>query len=405
MILKEMIQANRIFSRHLFQLVTVLCLLVPMATLAGPRDQAFTLYKRLTGIHPSPEDLNAMADLISQGKAEEAAQIAMSHTAFYNITLRNFAAPLTNSEASAVVPLNDGIAMAIGIVKDNRPFTEILTARDMYVANEGLVEQAYQKDEDEAEDHFAQLENTGAPLHESLRSVPQSQFHSGEAAGILTTQSFGKSFLLMGTNRRMFAQGLVRNFWCSEIEEIQDVSMPMNFIRRDVDRAPGGSTSVFMNKCVGCHSLMDAMVNAFNYFDYSNNQGLVYRERGDGTDGVSGNGIQRKTTRNGNVYPDGYVPQDDRWVYVGNQSTAGTFDKFGWSGNFTGRGVHSLATAFAQSRGFSQCMAKRVFKQVCLKKDDVNDKGLIELLTRRFEQNQYDLKDLYVATATRCMGE
>ena len=41
---------------------------------------------------------------------------------FYNVTLKNFAAPWTNRDQSVFVPLNDYIATVIGMIRDDRAF-------------------------------------------------------------------------------------------------------------------------------------------------------------------------------------------------------------------------------------------------------------------------------------------
>ena len=54
---------------------------------------------------------------------------------FYNVTLRNFAAPMTNKAQSVFVPLNDYTATIIGMIRDNVPFNTVLSADLIYIGN------------------------------------------------------------------------------------------------------------------------------------------------------------------------------------------------------------------------------------------------------------------------------
>ena len=43
---------------------------------------------------------------------------------------------------------------------------------------------------------------------------------------------------------------------------------PPDRIRQDVSRSPGGDSRVFLNSCIGCHSGMDPMAQAFAYYNF-----------------------------------------------------------------------------------------------------------------------------------------
>src|SRR5579863_8147540 len=103
--------------------------------LAGPNEQAERLFGRITGSEPSAAVLAQMSSDISANNATGAAQLAMQDPAFYNVTLRNFAAPMTNVAQSVFVPLNDYTATIIGMVRDNVPFNTVLSADIVYVGN------------------------------------------------------------------------------------------------------------------------------------------------------------------------------------------------------------------------------------------------------------------------------
>jgi hypothetical protein len=84
-----------------------------------------------------------MASLISQNRPLEAADIATQASSFYNVTLKNFAAPWTNRDRSVFVPLNDYTATVIGMVKDNKPFNTLLSADILYVGKPSTGAPAY----------------------------------------------------------------------------------------------------------------------------------------------------------------------------------------------------------------------------------------------------------------------
>ena len=88
-----------------------------------------------------------------------------------------------------------------------------------------------------------------------------------------------QAFFVAGTNRAMFRFTLL-NHMCRDLEEIQDTARPPDRIRQDVSRSPGGDARLFLNNCVGCHSGMDPMAQAFAYYTFDEAQGrLVYAGR------------------------------------------------------------------------------------------------------------------------------
>jgi len=370
-----------------------------VSAFAGPREQAVTLHKRLTGVQPSAATLDQMASLISQGRTKEAAQIATTSRYFYDITVKSWAAPMTNIDQNPVVPLNDSVATVIGLVRDNIPFTNVLTGDLIYLgdATTNASISPYDISINGAKNHFASIEtlnaNSDQPIVSTLKQQVQSTITGvSDTAGIITTEAYGEAWIQAGTNRRVF-QSLVRNFWCSEMDGIHDTSIPGIRIRRDVTRVPGGSSALFQNKCLGCHGTMDAAIGGTAYFDFGNN-GIKY------TPGQ----VNGKMNRNSQEYPDGYVTTDDSWMFLGGYSATNSFGKIGWRGATSGNGLHSFATAFAVSRGFSDCMAKRVFRKVCVRDATPADEPTIQMLADKFEnQGNYNLKSLFEDTAILCM--
>ena len=95
-----------------------------LAAQAGSREQAKRLHDRLAGVPPTDAVLSTMQSSIDRGNSLDAAFTAMENSAFYNVTLKNFAAPWTNRDQTVFTPLNDYTATVIGMIRDDVPFTE-----------------------------------------------------------------------------------------------------------------------------------------------------------------------------------------------------------------------------------------------------------------------------------------
>ena len=103
---------------------------------AGPREQAKRIHDRLAGVPPSElvlQQMEAEVDQFQAGSAIDAAYRAMDNPNFYNITLKNFAAPWTNRAGDVFVPLNDYVATVVGMIRDDVPFNTLLSADIIYV--------------------------------------------------------------------------------------------------------------------------------------------------------------------------------------------------------------------------------------------------------------------------------
>ena len=102
---------------------------------AGPRERAKTIHDRLAGVPATEAVLDTMTLQIQGGSngVIAAAMTAMDNPGFATVTLKNFAAPWTNRDESAFVSLNDYTTLVIGMVINNQPFNEILTADRLYV--------------------------------------------------------------------------------------------------------------------------------------------------------------------------------------------------------------------------------------------------------------------------------
>ena len=97
------------------------------------RRQAKRIHDRLTGVPATNTAIDAMEILLSGDPtgsiaAQYAIDTAQNPNAryFYNVTLKNFAAPWTNEEQTVFTPLNDYTATVIGLVRDGADFRRIL---------------------------------------------------------------------------------------------------------------------------------------------------------------------------------------------------------------------------------------------------------------------------------------
>lgn len=379
---------------------------------AGAREQAKRIHDRIAGVPPSESVLDDMASDISSGNPLDAARTAMEDSAFYDVTLKNFAAPWTNEAMSKFVPLNDYIATVIGLVRDGEDFRKVLYDDVLYMGSSSLNLPNYSNSNN---DHYESLENSGASLKTNLVKVNQSTYNGlppSATAGVITSRASAKAFFSAGTNRAMFRFTLI-NHMCNDLEQVADVTLPPDRIRQDVSRSPGGDSRVFLNNCVGCHSGMDPMAQAFAYYDFEYDQNadpdgelgqLVYNAVGE-TDPETGSRVQAKYHINSATFEQGYVTPDDSWDNYWRQ---GANRSLGWDGTLpgSGSGAKSLGQEFAHSEAFAECQVEKVFENVCLRPpSDSADRSQIGSMVTSFSTQGYDLKQVFAESAVYCMGE
>ena len=397
-----------------FLLVAVLTISMMSPAQAGFREQAKRMHDRLAGVPPSDEVLLTMEGMLAAGNDHGAALEAMQNKNFYNITLKNFAAPWTNRDRSVFVPLNDYIATVIGMIRDDVPFNTLLSANLTYVGNTGPAPSRNNND------HYAQLErdNVDLSLRANLDGVAQSsiqQIPAPATAGVITSRAASKAFFIAGTNRAMFRFTMV-NHMCNDMEQLHDPKLPPDRIRQDVPRSPGGDSRLFLNNCVGCHTGMDPMTQAFAYYNYvpvgdTEAGELVYSATGPGPGGV----VQDKYFNNDLNFPQGYRTPDDRWdnywrgewLVDEQRFRTGQNDYLGFSDQLPGfgNGAKSLGEEIGNSRAFAACQVKKVFRSVCLRDPDLPDQGTVDTLTTEFMTSlNYSMKEVFAQTAAYCKG-
>jgi hypothetical protein len=374
---------------------------------AGPREQAKRIHDRLAGVPPTDAVLVSMetdVDPFQNSNPLAAAYTAMDDPNFYNVTLKNFAAPWTNRDQSVFVPLNDYIATVIGMIRDEVPFNTLLSADMLYVGAGGLPISGYSASSNQ---HYADMESQSLDLSDTgiLQQRVQSSLPGSvpgpATAGIITSRGAAEAFFIAGTNRAMFRFTMI-NHMCNDMEQVHDVALPPDRIRQDVSRSPGGDSRLFLNSCIGCHTGMDPMAGAFAYYNYNdpNNDGMTGNiEYTNGT-------VQPKYFNNEDNFPFGYVTTDDSWM---NYWREGQNQYLGWDSSLpgAGNGAKSFGMELGNSDAFASCQVKKVFRAVCLREpEDAGDRAQVTTMVSTFRAgNTYSMKRVFADAAVYCMGQ
>ncbi len=386
-------------------------LLTPVAASADSIDQAKRIHDRIAGVPPDPATLLDMRDDIDAGDALAAALTATDAPEFYSVTLKNFAAPWTNRERSVFVPLDDYIATVIGMVRDDVDFRLLLSGDILYTGS-GSGIPSYSLDNN---NHYEALEAAGTDLQANLQATTQSAvtgLPTEATAGIMTTRSAAKAFFIDGTNRAMF-RFTMWNHLCLDMEQVRDITRVPDRIRQDVSRSPGGDSRVFLNSCIGCHSGMDPLAQAFAYYDYEydvvndpdGQAGRINYNASGQTDPVTGTRVEEKYFNNALNFEHGFATPDDSWE---NYWRDGPNKLLGWDNSLDGfgNGAKSMGQELAHSQAFARCQVTNVFENVCLRPpQDGDDHQQIDAMTSSFQNNGYSLRRVFAESAVYCMGE
>lgn len=373
---------------------------------AGSREQAKRIHDRIAGVPPSASVLTDMQNDIGGGNALSAAYTAMNNPAFYNVTLKNLVTPWTNGEFDVFAPLNDYTATVIGMVRDDQDFRSILSANTVYVGNLNHPSMAgVPAYSTTSNAHYENMEISGADLSDNSVLIENSQTAvigtpAEATAGVMTTRAAAKAFFIDGTNRAMFRFTLL-NHLCNDMEQVKDTTRPSDRIRQDVSRSPGGDSRIFLNNCVGCHSGMDPMAQAFAYYDFVNTDD----EGSDGFMQYIGAVVDPKYHINSANFQYGFVTPDDSW---NNYWRSGpNAELLGWDPALPGggSGAKSMGQELAHSEAFAQCQVKKVFRAVCLRDAGEPDRSSFENIVSSFKQSGYNLKQVFAETAVHCMGD
>jgi hypothetical protein len=365
-------------------------------------NQAARMYNRIAGVPPSASVLASM----TQTDAVSAALMATQDPAFYNYTIRNLAAPWTNRDQSVFVPLNDYTATVVGMVRDNVPFNQLLSADMIYIANASATTAYSLPAYSPANNNLYQtMDDNNVDLSTSLTQTTQSSITgipTAATAGVMTTRGAAMAFFVNGTNRAMFRFTMM-NHLCNDLPLVMDTTRPPDRIRQDVTRSPGGVSTLFLTNCVGCHSGMDPMAQAFAYYNFT----YPASEIGATTWPVgqivyTAGQVQPKYTINNTNFPQGFVTPDDSW---NNRWRSGPNQVLGWgAGGGSGQGAKSLGVELESSQAFASCQVTRVFKDVCLRApSSAADVNAVNGMITSF-QSGYSLRQVFAASAAYCMG-
>jgi hypothetical protein len=419
---------------------------------ADSRTQAVRIYRRLAGVPPKPDAITSMTQLIDAGKLEAAARVAVDNGDFIDNGAKRLVGPLTDTFGNTQRILSYSTALMLGVIQEDVPFDQVLYSDSFYVGSPAItstdatprvlpppqyapalaVHFAYLDNNFLAQPQDAFLLNptnyddVSHPdlvqrimTHKFLTKIPQDGFFTYETtyeqpfamrppyAGILTAPDFGVSYLVAGTNRRPIKY-LMDRFLCQSLDQLMDVTLPDSWVRRDVDRSPGGDSRTYKRRCIGCHSGIDALAGAFAHLDSPNNIGKLYYYDNGQLSPCEQNSeyvpVVEKMNRNCQNYPAGHRVRDSSWV---NMWVTPKYASLGWRGATSGTDVKELGQMLARSEAFSNCMAERVFNYACLRSPDTAEEAKLKDIARVFESDMhYSMKSLIarVATEPTCMG-
>jgi hypothetical protein len=384
-----------------------LALLGGNAVAAPPSaNQATRMYNRIAGIPPTPSEL---AQMMAAADPVTAALIATQDPAFYNNTIRNMAAPWTNRDQSVFVPLNDYTATVVGMVRDDVPFNTLLSADLVYIAGSSATSTyglpAYSPANN---DLYQAMDDNNVDLSSKANLISSTQsaitgIPAAATAGVMTTRGAASAFFVNGTNRAMFRFTMM-NHLCDDLPTIMDTTRPPDRIRQDVTRSPGGVSSLFLTNCVGCHSGMDPMAQAFAYYNFSYPASEIGATAWPiGQIVYTAGQVQPKYSINNTNFPQGFVTPDDTW---NNRWRTGPNQVLGWSAALSGsgQGAKSLGVELESSQAFASCQVTRVFKDVCLRAPSSSaDVSQVTTMITSF-QTGYNLRQVFAQSAAYCMG-
>jgi len=405
--------------------------------------KAETLFNRLNGVRTAIDNptLFQMADLMDRGQNFEAAELATKDPyyghQFYNITVKEFATPMSTREENLGASLNDFVATIIGVTRDGIDARKLLTDNIVYAANSSKagVPNNIIRDRLTSNRHYEALEQGRFNLADVLEKTTQKIFNGSvavdpvETAGLLTTRAYMAAHAVAGTNRRPVEYAF-RAFLCTPIEKLANSSGSDSMIGRDIDRFPGGSHTKFTQNCRACHTRLDPLRGAFSYFTFSNNQvkhsflnnRLPANANNEDMSSGMKTGVRNadpaltqlsdkknldyvvtKMNHNDHVFPGGRIVIDNSYINTSSQDLWGQ-QYFGWRGATTGNGVQQFGTMIAQSEQFSRCMTQRVFETICKRQPASSENNYIQNIAKEFETKNYKLDYLFkrVASSPEC---
>lgn len=395
-------------------------LLIPIyswAQSSSPSDAKWII-ERLTGVRwPQGSPILVQAEnLLARNDKAAVAQLAMSQTQFYNITVKQLALQMSTREETIRTPFNDFAASFIGVTRDDIDARQLLIGNFYYAAADtkiptGItIPNAIGSDIVASNKHYAALESNRLDLGDVLEKRDgqlividdnNTTATNPDAAGVLTSRTFLEAHATAGTNRRL-VEFVFREFMCASIDQVADTMAPDIRVGRDIDRFPGGDHNRYQTTCKGCHTIMDGFRGAFAYWDFNNGAATYSLSGGTGSRSPAndGQGVINKLNKNNNVYPGGYVTRDNSWINNANRGANSL--SLGWRNPASsGQGVAGFAQLISNSQRFSKCMAKRVYKNICRRDlPDNEQQVLFSQLAAQWESSGYKMKKLFEAVVT-----
>jgi hypothetical protein len=372
---------------------------VPGALITSDRTRALEIFTAVTGTKIGIDDvrLMQMEALIAKGKDKEAAAIATADRAFYNIRIANMARKMSNRDETVQAPLSDFVATFVGAVRDDMDARSLLTGNFYYRFDSDKMTAAGIKGAPPIDintirtsnNHYANSANfsmydaliriDGQPMDATGSPLP-------DAAGLITTRSFMAAHAIAGTNRRLVEYSF-REFMCVTMQDWKDATRPDDYVGRDVDRFAGGGDTKYQSTCKGCHAQMDGFRQAFAYVNFDGSA-ISYTPMA----------VQPKFASNNTVFPAGWITIDDSFANHANGPT--NSDKFGWRTPASGKGMNDFGKGLANSKGFSRCMVKRVFTELCKRPPTSDEDPIVRDIADQFETSyNYKIKSLAEAVA------
>lgn len=301
--------------------------------------------------------------------------------------------------------MSDFVATFVGVVRDSdsTPATQLLTGNFYYrgdnaviMANGGTALPEAMNDIFSLRGtHYSQISARNYSLKAVLTRVNGQQIVQNNAlmphpdpAGLLTSVAFVGAHATAGTNRRMVEYSY-REFMCTPIANWADGTSPDDRVGQDVDRMPGGSPNKFLTTCKNCHANMDGQRGAFGFLDFNDNTGLA----------TFSPTVVGKMLRNADQYPQGFRMTNNSWVNYANVGK--NADQFGWRSPASGTGIGQFAAMLAKSQGFSRCMVRRVFTDVCKRAPVATEESMVRSVADQFEASNYHMKNLFEMVVLR----
>lgn len=423
-----------------------------------------SLFERISASPARPGLREFLASQYRLGRADVIAFEAMGQSSFYQSFLKTFFSPLLNTENSEFIELNDAVATAIGLVRDNIPFNEVFFGNYFYTGSDGIMSfsdndgdlshvegnflirnpnlnggapvgharPVFRKLVDSRVQyrdnlHYEELERVvnwsspeklvQRPLVDSLKFLNlTATLELKDTMGVFTTRQTWNEYLLGGTNRRPIGE-IFENWLCKPLEQLHDWNLPTDLIRQDIDRQAGGDANTFVTNCAGCHAGMDALAGAFTFLDFRAVEGPFKLS----SPGALESQIP-KLFRQDSIFPDGHRVVDDSWQLYWH---TGPNAALGWREpqaegapngplvTTSGHGPNSLGKVLAASEAFSECMAQQVFQKVCSREPNPQEANELKAVAREFEtgiaaydfygaSHPYSFKALIARTTNVC---